>query len=370
MRTGSLLLQRESLCQKRFHVVVLTYFGAILQIFHATLSAWTRQGTNNTLPIRIQRFSLGSAHCARPEGTTMKARQALCRSSCSFRLLSSSSTTTSATLHTEHVGDNQSTIFLHGLLGNGKNLKTMAQRMGGGHLVDLRGHGNSQGSHFSEPHSFVACAHDVEQTFETNPPKVIVGHSFGGRVALEATAARTNHHNNDSSATTTTWLLDTVPGQAHDSVLQVLHAVASMDLSAVKNKKDVVHTLETTYGVEPSIGQWLASSMSKSQEGDILQWGFDVELVQQLMPHFATQDFFGLVEQACTTTDATTMHLVRGGRNQGWATDPMLLPQLEKLQKTLPNFYVHVLPKAGHWVHVDDLPGLLQLWNQHQQQQQ
>ena len=56
--------------------------------------------------------------------------------------------------------------------------------------------------------------------------------------------------------------------------------------------------------------------------------------------------------------------LVRGGKNKEWDID--ILRKLEGIQSEYPNkFALHVLPKAGHWVHVDDLGGLINLFETH-----
>ena len=55
---------------------------------------------------------------------------------------------------------------------------------------------------------------------------------------------------------------------------------------------------------------------------------------------------------------AFEVDLVRGGKNKGW--NEINLGPLRALESQYPNkFAMHLLEKAGHWVHVDDLPGLL-----------
>jgi cyclic pyranopterin phosphate synthase len=123
--------------------------------------------------------------------------------------------------------------------------------------------------------------------------------------------------------------------------------------------------------MDTGIAQWLASSYN-NKTGD---FGFDLKLVQDIKPEFAHQDFIGLVRtilennerrlsEDSNSTKTTTIHLVRGGKNKAWSIE--ILRQLESLAREYPTtLYLHVLPSAGHWVHVDDLPGLVELFAKH-----
>src|SRR5262245_2591490 len=83
-------------------------------------------------------------------------------------------------------------IFLHGILGRGSNLRSIARQFIEARpdwtawLVDLRGHGRSTKS--SPGPSLEAAARDVANLADRAklPLGAIVGHSFGGKVALEA----------------------------------------------------------------------------------------------------------------------------------------------------------------------------------------
>ena len=83
--------------------------------------------------------------------------------------------------------------FLHGILGSGANWRTFARRFVEAKptwravLVDLRKHGASQD--FPAPHTLVACADDL-RALEKSIGRFdgVLGHSFGGKVALELVA--------------------------------------------------------------------------------------------------------------------------------------------------------------------------------------
>ncbi|CAJ1965373.1 unnamed protein product [Cylindrotheca closterium] len=256
------------------------------------------------------------------------------------------------------------TVFLHGLLGNGRNLKTFAKQVcketnSTGYLMDLRGHGKSRlpTTNSDSTASFAVCAQDVAQATESIPVTSIVGHSWGGRMALQYAAKK------PSESLERVWLLDTVPGKANSSVEQVIDTVDQVvtniqnSSSGTMDRKQIVQEL-TTAGLDQGIAMWLASSFDGSD------FGFDLSVVHDILPEFGTQDFYGLLDEILSQN--IKVDLVRGGKNQEWNSGPdgmSTLRELEEIQQQYPDkFATHVLPKAGHWVHVDDMKGLVQLF--------
>ncbi|HEX2207108.1 MAG TPA: alpha/beta fold hydrolase, partial [Longimicrobium sp.] len=81
-------------------------------------------------------------------------------------------------------------LMLHGIYGSGRNWGTIARRLvearpeWGVLLVDLRNHGQSQG--FTGPHTLMASAGDLDRLVEHLDfhAAAVMGHSFGGKVAL------------------------------------------------------------------------------------------------------------------------------------------------------------------------------------------
>ena len=107
----------------------------------------------------------------------------------------------------------EGTVYiLHGILGSALNWWGFCRRLSrvrpGLRLVlaDLRCHGRSPP--FAPPHTVDACARDLlELAGETGPPDAVVGHSFGGKVAL----AYLRH-----AAPREVWSLDSTPGPLAD----------------------------------------------------------------------------------------------------------------------------------------------------------
>ena len=97
-------------------------------------------------------------------------------------------------------------VFLHGLLGNSRNIRTMANKTcelkkRPGPLIDITGHGKSASSSSSSssahPVDFHVATNDIQHTISTavkTDTVTMVGDSLGGRLALYyATLQKQNH---------------------------------------------------------------------------------------------------------------------------------------------------------------------------------
>lgn len=325
-------------------------------------------------------------------------------------------------------------IFLHGLLGNSKNLRTPAKRLTSALpdyaalLLDLRGHGNSNNgnSHADHrrPHDFANCVEDVYETLlpmglvGRDSPYAICGHSLGGRIALEyahaiyrttsVDATRVNEEDEDSTRLRMpkqTWILDSVPGIADKSVHGVLRAISSLSMdgtTTIPSRKCVVDALTSEpHGLDLSLARWIATNLRDARSGtgggggrssspSHLEWAFDLDVANELIRNFADQDFVRMIRDVTSGSSAsasasssprsdddedaipsTDVHLVMAGRNESWTDD--IVSELESIPSFIPesssplapspssSFRMHKLDKAGHWVHVDDLDGLLTL---------
>lgn len=255
-------------------------------------------------------------------------------------------------------------LLLHGILGSSRNLRTLATQLAAQLprwqwlLVDLRNHGDSRGA--PPPHTVDACAQDLAAlcTHLGVAPSAAIGHSFGGKVALEL--ARTE------AATAwpklrRVWALDTQPHLTADQDLAQSTAgnsAASDVLAALRgcpgpfaSRGEMADQL-VAVGLPLSVAQWMTTNLVQRPEG--LVWRFDLPAVEQLLASYFEVDSWPILR---SPAPQVTLQLLRAGREARWT--PELVAQLERTAHA--QLRLHLLANAGHWVHVDDPAGLVAL---------
>jgi pimeloyl-ACP methyl ester carboxylesterase len=277
-------------------------------------------------------------------------------------------------------------VFLHGLLGNGKNLRAPAKRITaldpsiGVLNLDLRGHGlshlhRSTSSHATptcKPITIHDCAQDVIHTVQhlgltsSKSPVACVGHSFGGRVALSY------HHsllldkntNHDIHPPNHCWILDSVPGAVNSSVASVIHALDSMLPLTIQSKQELVTILTEEKKLTSAIAMWMTTNLRKGNATtNPWEFTFDLNLAKEVLNDFPKQDFMKLLSDIVVTSAkgdeqlSSRVHLVLAGLNPDWT--PEILTALQGIQKKSNRLDLVTLKNANHWVHVDDLDGLV-----------
>lgn len=341
--------------------------------------------------------------------------------------------------------------------------------------VDLRCHGGTNAAattreHFAPPHDISAAAADVnafataafgeESERENNgvdlsspspsssspspcssspppppaAPDVLIGHSLGGKVALEAArqalvaaaplpeqlwvldsplSARRHDASGPATRRRAAATGSRGPPRAPGATAGVLAAVRSVPPSALGSRREAERWLLENSGgrVTPAVAAWLCSqlvavnppppSLTTSAGGGVrgggnnnntgrgapsppppplLSFAFDPSGAADLFESYQTLDAWPLLR--CPPV-GLGINVVVGGRSDRWsAAERRRLEEAEKgsAASAAPvaqgddeegslsppslrrgSLKVHVLPKAGHWVHVDDQEGLLGL---------
>jgi esterase len=244
-------------------------------------------------------------------------------------------------------------FLLHGALGAGHNLRSIAQKLVKLRpdyrlvLPDLRHHGGSQGA--PPPDTLEACALDLRALASAlgATPSVVIGHSFGGKVALMLASLGEDLEQ--------VWVLDSNPGPqdptANPEVLRVIEAVRRTTRGA-KDRKTIVHEL-VEQGLSSGTANWLATNLKL--EGDGYVFALDLDAIETLMRDYFSVDLWPVID---TPAGGATYHLVVAEQSDRWAQ-----PNRERLHAAArnPRTPLHVVPNAGHWLHVDNPAYLLSL---------
>lgn len=247
-------------------------------------------------------------------------------------------------------------LFLHGILGSGTNLRSLARAFVRAEptwqavLVDLRGHGRSAMP--APPHTLAACADDVAEVCRasTLPVAGALGHSFGGKVAM------TLAHRGDAvaGALEHVVLVDSMPGarlggRGSENVLVVLETLATLP-RRFATREELIDAL-VQRGQTRGVASWLAMSLHRTEEG--FELPFDLPAIDTLLDDYFARDLWPLFDEA-PPSERPRLHQVIGERSTVFdADDRVHAARLaEEGRATL-----DLLP-AGHWVHVDDPDGL------------
>lgn len=244
-------------------------------------------------------------------------------------------------------------FLLHGALGAGHNLRSIAQKLVKSRpeyrlvLPDLRHHGASQGA--PPPDTLEACARDLQTLAAAlgQGPSVVIGHSFGGKVALMLASLGEDLEQ--------VWVLDSNPGtqdpDANPEVLRVMEAIRRTTRGA-KDRKTIVNEL-VEQGLSSGTANWLATNL-KLEDGAYV-FALDLDAIERLMRDYFSVDLWPVIE---SPVGRATYQLVVAEKSDRWAQ-----PSRERLTVASrnPRTPLHVVPNAGHWLHVDNPAYLLAL---------
>lgn len=265
-----------------------------------------------------------------------------------------------AALNTSRRGNGRAPVLLlHGFLGSGRNLASLAQVLSEHDpsrcfiLADMPGHGSSPA--LPEAPSFIALAEPVAAltaalAAEFSAPCDVIGHSMGGRVGLWTLA-------HSAGSVGRVMMLDVAPGPIGDRNADLERVVLSMlaapETTATRGEmKDAL----LGSGLRPALADWLIMNLhtvARSDAGETLGWRFDRQKLYALGLATRGDDLWPEAERA-----AHRLACIYGGRSP--FVTAVDVARLEAL-----GAHCQRLDDAGHFVHVDafkELTLLLSAW--------
>ena len=247
-------------------------------------------------------------------------------------------------------------LFLHGILGSGGNWRTFARRLVAARpswsavLVDLRMHGQSQG--FGPPHTLAACADDLRR-LEAElalPVAAVLGHSFGGKVALEYASRRPDLE--------LAWILDSSPGARPDargseSTVRIVQLLETLPEHFPTRESFIDYIVKS--GTDRPIAMWLAMNLRTAPDGNGYALRVELPALRALLDDYFARDEWPVIERE----SKTRFHIVVGGRST--VLDEAERRRAEQLASESERVRLHVIEGAGHWIHVDAPDALFDL---------
>jgi esterase len=252
----------------------------------------------------------------------------------------------------------QMLYVLHGIYGAGRNWLSVIRRFVRSHsewnarLIDLRQHGMSQG--FAAPHTIEAAAHDIEQLAEHlgETPAAIMGHSFGGKVAL----MYARNHGNELKQV---WVIDSTPeARTPDgSAWQMLEVIRSTPRE-FESREQLVDLLGE-HGIARPTAQWMATNLEKRAGAYV--WRFDFDAMEALLRDFFNEDMWDVLENPPAEME---IHLVKATESS--VLSPSAVQRIQELNRQHGRVFLHEV-SGGHWVNAENPEALLQLMVTHLQ---
>lgn len=240
-------------------------------------------------------------------------------------------------------------VFLHGILGTKQNLRSLGKTLTsrdyawGVLLLDLPHHGESRG--FDGLDTVDGCCDAIAthlRAIGVSKVDVVVGHSFGGKVALglaERLSPPASH----------VFLLDSNPGVRHsargsETTLAVLELLGRIGSVFTTREEFAAHIVGAGHG--QSIAAWLAMNLERRPDGDFAL-RIDPAVIKRLLADYFAKDLWPVVERT-----PSRVHFLVGEKSE--VVDAEDRARVSALaSQTNGRISMRVFKGAGHWVHVD-----------------
>lgn len=241
-------------------------------------------------------------------------------------------------------------FFLHGILGSGANWRGFAKQIvearptWGAVLVDLRLHGESQRG-FAPPHTIEACGRDVLalaseiERAHGGRLHAVLGHSFGGKVAIEAARAC-------GDDVRSLFVVDSTPsarpsGKGSESTRHIVELLRGLP-EEFPDRASFTAWIEER-GVNRPTAMWLAMNVKPLPNTTRFVFRVDVAGVRAMLDDYFAVDLWAVLEARRSGS-----HLIVGGRS-GVVDEA----DRARAQAAAPAVTLDVIEDADHWVHVD-----------------
>lgn len=237
-------------------------------------------------------------------------------------------------LHFQTLGEGPPLILLHGLFGQGDNLKQMAKHFATNYQVilpDMLNHGQS---FWHEAMDYPTMAKTIKQLLEhlsITEPIYLLGHSMGGKAAMQFA-------NDYPDVVKKLIVLDIAPvtyPNWHSDIIAAMQKVAD---TAVKSRKEADAILEKVGDI--GLRQFLLKSLKKNSQGQWC-WQFNLPVIAAQYPSLAAAPLL--------TGSLNCPSLLVKGMRSGYITNA----HRQAIDKTFSNLQFKMVEGAGHFLHVE-----------------
>lgn len=237
-------------------------------------------------------------------------------------------------------------FLLHGIYGAGRNWNRVARdvvaaRPDWGVIpLDLRGHGRSEPG--VPPHTLDACVDDLLRLRDAlgHPVDAVLGHSFGGKVALLL-------GDRPEAGISSVVVIDSTPdarapeGSAW-GMLRVLRGAPG----PFADREAGIAAVEG-FGYDRPVAQWMGTNLEPAPGGNGLRWRLDAAQMEALLRAFFARDAWPVLEAAV----GPEIHMVRATRSR--ILTPAAIERIEHAGAVTGRVRLHEI-EGGHWLNADN----------------
>lgn len=247
------------------------------------------------------------------------------------------------TLFYQQIGQGPPIIILPGLLGSTDNWQGIARQLSPHYTVYLVDHRNHGQSFHSEVMTYEAMADDIKvlTTRLGLVDPVLIGHSMGGKVAMQLAQTYPN-------ALSRLIVIDITP-RVYDMthLAKLLQVLCQTPLQGVRTRTEVDRYLGQAIP-DPLIRAHCMKNLRRDEGGQLI-WGSNIPVLADSIPH---------LEQAiaCQVPFEKPTLFVKG------ELSGYIQPQdLVLIREMFPHYVLEEIKGAGHWVSHDQPQALLQV---------
>ncbi|XP_042969517.1 uncharacterized protein LOC122302365 isoform X3 [Carya illinoinensis] len=236
--------------------------------------------------------------------------------------------------------DPPTAVFLHGILGGRKNWGTFARRLA---------------------QEFPTW--QVGQLKIT--PRVLVGHSFGGKVALSMVEQAAK----PLARPVRVWVLDATPGKVRpggdgeDHPAELISFLSTLP-KEVSSKQNILNAL-IQEGFSKDVAQWVVTNLRPANSlgplSSTFSWVFDLKGIAEMYQSYEETNLWKIVEEVPRGVHINFLKAERSLHR--WALED--LQRIHAAEELAADegggVEMHVLEDAGHWVHTDNPDGLFRI---------
>ena len=254
------------------------------------------------------------------------------------------------------VGDLQSKslILMHGIYGRGRNLQAVARGVTAARpeyacwLVDLPHHGESApGAHGD---TVAGLAEDVLEWLRSSEitPTALLGHSYGGKVALAMMGAL-------AAQPLQAWIIDSTPEikPPSGSAWNMLGVIRRLPPQFSTREAAVAAIVDA--GFPLGVAQWMGTNLVRS-DGHFV-WRLDFDAMERLLHDFFRTDLWPIVE---SLPPGHEVHFLKASESS--AISDAAVARLES--NASGRVFLHHRT-GGHWIHAESPATVTELLVEH-----